>query len=128
MVAGIGVEKTYPHPQIRPYIPRIPAGSSVAVMTRAEEPGRGRAADNAARRSRRAERARSRSQWSAGRRSVSVAGFATPPHEARAPRDGTRNPVPVGASGAPIARAPQGRRSANPWRHRKSGLPDLRIQ
>src|SRR4051812_35753473 len=34
-----------------------------------------------------------RCRWSAGRRSVSVAGFATPSHEARAPRDGLRNPI-----------------------------------
>ena len=35
--------------------------------------------------------------WSAGRRSAAASGFATLMHEARAPRGGLRNPVPVSA-------------------------------
>src|SRR4051812_31141184 len=53
-------------------------------------------------------------RWSAGRRSVSVAGFATPSHEARAPRDGLRNPIP----------SPDGP-AATPQRSpRRAGFPD----
>ncbi len=85
-------KKSYPRPQNRPYIPRHPCWLKVAVMTRSGEPGRGRAADNAACLS--AGYVHLPAGWSAGRRSGSVARPRKPrDHRPRAPRDGFRKPV-----------------------------------
>ena len=87
---------SYPRPKNLTYTSRIRAGLRVAVMTRSgSQQGAGlRQRDP---------------RWSAGRRSVSVAGLANPPHEARAPQDGIRNPILQARSVSGVThRAPQG--------------------
>src|SRR2546423_27015 len=59
--------------------------------------GPGSGAGDRASRTRDRTRATATDRWSAGRRSVSVAGLRTPlDHRTRAPRDGIRNPVRMG--------------------------------